>query len=278
MSDGVAASTSLLSGPDMPTVGLGTYPMDHGAVERVVAEALRVGYRLIDTAENYRNEEGVGRAIRASGVARNELFVTTKFNVKWHGEELVREVCERSLERLQLDVLDLLLIHWPNPQQDRYVGAWRGLIGLREAGLVRAIGVSNFKPTHLKRLVDETGVAPDVNQIELNPYVARKELRAVNASYGTVTEAWAPISKGGELLNDPAVTAVAQRVGRSPAQVVLRWHLQHSHVVIPKTENVSRLRENFALFDFALDDEQMRALDGLDRGEGAAVDADEFGH
>lgn len=271
-------TVKLLSGPEIPVLGLGTYPLTDREAERVVAEALEVGYRLVDTAENYRNEEGVGRGLRASGVDRAELFVTTKFNAEWHGEELVARAFEGSARRLGVEYVDLLLIHWPNPAQDRYVSAWRGLIALREAGLVRAIGVSNFKPAHLQRLLDETGVAPDVNQIELNPRVSRAELREFGARHGIVTEAWSPIGKGGELLEEPAITGIAERLGRTPAQVVLRWHVQLGNVAIPKTANRERLRENLDVFDFELTDADMRALSDLDRGEASAVDSDEFGH
>lgn len=269
---------ALSSGPAIPVLGLGTYPLTDDEAERVVAQALEFGYRLVDTAENYRNEVGVGRGLRAGGVDRAELFVTTKFNAEWHGEELVARAFEASARRLGVDYVDLLLIHWPNPAQDRYVDAWRGMIALREAGLVRAIGVSNFKPTHLQRLLDETGVAPDVNQIELNPFVSRAELRAFGARHGIVTEAWSPIGKGGELLREPAVVGIAKRLGRTPAQVVLRWHVQLGNVAIPKTDSRERLRENLDVFGFELTEADMRALAALDRGEASAVDSDVFGH
>ena len=268
----------LLSGPEIPVLGLGTYPLDNNEAERVVAKALEVGYRLIDTAENYRNEEGVGRALRASGVERAQVFITTKFNAQWHGEDLAARAFEASARRLGVDYIDLLLIHWPNPAQDRYVDAWRGLISLREAGLVRSIGVSNFKPAHLQRLLDETGVTPDVNQIQLNPLVSRAELREFGERHGIVSEAYSPIGKGGELLEEPAIVEIAERLGRTPAQVVLRWHVQLGNVAIPKTGNLERLRENLDVFDFELTDADMRAISALDRGEGSAVDSDEFGH
>lgn len=268
----------LLSGPEIPVLGLGTYPLDNNEAERVVARALEVGYRLIDTAENYRNEEGVGRALRASGVERAQVFITTKFNAEWHGEDLAARAFEASARRLGVNYIDLLLIHWPNPEQDRYVDAWRGLISLREAGLVRSIGVSNFKPAHLQRLLDETGVTPDVNQIQLNPLVSRAELREFGERHGIVSEAYSPIGKGGELLEEPAIVEIAERLDRTPAQVVLRWHVQLGNVAIPKTGNLERLRENLDVFDFELTDADMRAISALDRGEGSAVDSDEFGH
>ena len=268
----------LLSGPRIPVIGLGTYPLTDSEAERVVAHALEVGYRLVDTAENYRNEEGVGRGLRAAGVHRDELFITTKFNAKWHGEDLVARAFEGNAKRLGVDYIDLLLIHWPNPEQDRYVDAWRGLIALREQGLVRAIGVSNFKPAHLQRLLDETGVAPDVNQIQLNPLVSRAEHRAFAARHGVVTESWSPIGKGGELLENPTVTSIAERLGRTAAQVVLRWHVQLGLVAIPKTGTLARLQENLNVFGFELSDADMSALAALDGGEANAVDSDKFGH
>ena len=268
----------LLSGPRIPVIGLGTYPLTNDESERVVAHALEVGYRLVDTAENYRNEEGVGRGLRAAGVDRSELFITTKFNAKWHGEDLVARAFEGNAKRLGVDYIDLLLIHWPNPEQDRYVDAWRGLIARREQGLVRAIGVSNFKPAHLQRLLDETGVAPDVNQIQLNPLVSRAEHRAFGARHGVVTESWSPIGKGGELLENPTVTSIAERLGRTAAQVVLRWHVQLGLVAIPKTGTLARLQENLNVFGFELSDADMSALAALDGGEANAVDSDKFGH
>lgn len=279
MTNGSKKTIKLLGGAEMPVLGLGTYPIESAPLEKVVEQALEVGYRLFDTAENYGNEAGLGRAINRSGLDRSELFITTKFNARWHGEELVREAFQRSAQRMQLDQIDQLLIHWPNPQQDRYVDAWRGLIRLRDEGTVRSIGVSNFKASHLQRLIDETGVAPDVNQVELNPFVSRERLRAFNTEHGIATEAWAPLGKGGELLSDPVITSVAERHERTPAQVVLRWHLQLGNIAIPKTATPERLRENFALFDFTLDDQEMDALATLDRGEEAAtLDSDRFGH
>jgi 2,5-diketo-D-gluconate reductase A len=279
MSNDVKRTRKLLSGPDMPVLGLGTYPLDNAETERIASEALRAGYRLIDTAENYGNEEGVGQALRNSGVPRGDIFVTTKFNVKWHGQDLVQRAFQNSAQRLQVDYLDLFLIHWPNPGQDRFVDAWRGLITLRDEGLVRAIGVSNFKVTHLQRIIDETGVVPDVNQVEFNPFVNRTELREFHDAHGIVTEAWAPIGKGGELLASPVITRIAAQHGRTPAQVVLRWQLQLGNVVIPKTGNPQRLHENLDLFSFALDSGEMAAISALDQGEAAVtLDSDVFGH
>ena len=271
-------TVKLLSGPEMPRIGLGTSPMDDTVTENIVTEALQVGYRSVDTAENYRNEAGVGRGIRASGVDREEIFVTSKFNAEWHGEDLVAKAAHRSLELMGLDYLDLYLIHWPNPDQDRYVDAWRGLIRLREEGLVRAIGVSNFKVSHLRRIIDETGVTPDVNQIELNPYTQRPDQTAFGAENRIVQTAWSPLGRKTELLDERVITQVAREVDRTPAQVVLRWHLQKNHVAIPKTSNPQRLTENLDVFGFELTGEQMAQIDGLDNGGEGAADSDTFGH
>ncbi len=268
----------LLSGPLMPRIGLGTYPMDDATSEVIVARALELGYRSVDTAENYRNEAGVGRGLRASGIDRSEVFVTTKFNAEWHGEDLVAQAAAQSLKLLGLDYLDLLLIHWPNPAQDRYVDAWKGLIKLREQGLVRSIGVSNFKVSHLQRLLDETGVAPDVNQIQLNPFIQRPDQTEFGRQHGIVSVAWSPIGKKTDLLSQPAIVSVAESVGRTPAQVVLRWHLQKGHLAIPKTSNPERLAENLDVYSFELSAAQMAEIDALDNGGQDAADSDTFGH
>ena len=269
----------LTHGATMPRLGFGTSPMNDHDAERAVAQALEVGYRLVDTAENYGNERGVGRGIAASGLAREDLFVTTKFNRKWHGVDLAPQALAASLDRLGLDYVDLLLIHWPNPEQDRYVDAWRGLVALLEAGRLRAIGMSNFKPAHLDRLLAETGVTPDVNQIQLNPFTTRERPRAYDAEHGIVTQSWSPLGgRRANVLGDPSIRRVAEKHGRTPAQVVLRWHLQLGLSVIPKSSSADRIRSNFAVFDFALDDQDLAQISALDRGEGAATDSDEFGH
>ena len=271
-------NVTLANGIEMPALGLGTSPMGDGQAEAIVAAALRAGYRLIDTAENYRNEAGVGRGIRASGVDRDEVFVTTKFNERWHGEAEAQQAFANSAERLGLDRIDLLLIHWPNPRKDRYVEAWRGLLRLLEDGKVRAIGVSNFKPAHLDRLLGETGVAPHVNQIELDPTHSRPEERAYHAAHGIVTESWSPIGAGGDLLADPTIVDVARRRSKTPAQIVLRWHVQLGLVPIPKTSKPERLAENRDVFDFELDEADMDELASLDGGDEGVTDADRFGH
>jgi 2,5-diketo-D-gluconate reductase A len=260
----------------MPRVGLGTSPLNDTDAERAVSTALELGYRLIDTAENYRNEVGVGRALK--GVPRDEVFVTSKFNKRWHSVDGARTAFEASAEKLGLEYLDLLLIHWPNPAQDRYVDAWRGLIALREAGLVRAIGTSNFKPAHLQRLIDETGVAPEVNQVQLSPVWSKATEREFHAQHGIVTEAWSPLGKGTELLSHPAVLEIARKYGRTPGQVVLRWESQQDVVPIPKSADRGRLAENLAVFDFDLSDTELEAMAALDGTAKPPADADRSGH
>ena len=269
-------TVTLSHGAVMPRVGLGTSPMNDADAERAVSVALELGYRLVDTAENYRNEVGVGRALR--GVPRDEVFVTSKFNKRWHSVEGPRVAFEASAEKLGVEYLDLLLIHWPNPQQDRYVDAWRGLIALREAGLVRAIGTSNFKPAHLQRLIDETGEAPEVNQVQLSPVWAKAAEREFHAAHGIVTEAWSPLGKGTELLSHPTVQDIAKTHGRSPGQVVLRWETQQDVVPIPKSTDRGRLEDNLAVFDFDLTDAELAALSALDGTAKPAADSDRAGH
>jgi 2,5-diketo-D-gluconate reductase A len=275
----IPTTFELAHGARMPRLGFGTSPMDDRDSERAVAQAIEVGYRLVDTAESYGNERGVGRGLAASGVPREELFVTTKMDKRWHGVDLAGQALTHSLDRLGLDYVDLFLIHWPNPQQDRYVDAWRGLARLLEDGRVRAIGMSNFKPAHLDRVIEATGVTPDVNQIQLSPLTTREATRAYDEEHGIVTQSWSPIGGGrGAVLDEPVVVDIARRIGRSPAQVVLRWHLQLGLSAIPKSSDPARIRENFHVFDFALNDADMAALSGLDRGESEVVDSDDFGH
>ena len=269
-------TVTLSHGSTMPRIGLGTSPMNDADAERAVSTALELGYRLIDTAENYRNEVGVGRALK--GVPRDEVFVTSKFNKKWHSVEGARTAFEASAEKLGVEYLDLLLIHWPNPDQDRYVDAWRGLIALRDAGLVRAIGTSNFKPAHLQRLIDETGVVPEVNQVQLSPVWAKAAEREFHAKHGIVTEAWSPLGKGTDLLSHPTVQELAKKYERTPGQVVLRWETQQHIVPIPKSADRGRLAENLAVFDFNLTADELTALSDLDGTAKAPADSDRAGH
>ncbi|HEY0473522.1 MAG TPA: aldo/keto reductase, partial [Kribbella sp.] len=254
----LAPTVTLSNGAAMPRLGLGTSPMNDADAERAVVQGLELGYRLIDTAENYRNEVGVGRALKS--LPREEVFVTSKFNKRWHSVEGARTAFEASAEKLGVEYLDLLLIHWPNPDQDQYVEAWRGLIALREAGLVRAIGTSNFKPSHLQRLIGETGVAPEVNQIQLSPLWTKQDNREFHAEHGIVTEAWSPIGKGGDLLAHPAIVEVARAHERTPGQIVLRWEVQLDVVPIPKSSDATRQQQNLAVFDFELTDDEMAKL------------------
>ena len=274
----LAPTTTLANGIEMPAFGLGTWPMNDGEAKRSVTAAIEAGYRLFDTAENYRNERGVGEGIEASGIDRAEIFVTTKFNGRWHGFEEVRQAFTNSADRLGLDYIDLLLIHWPLPAQDRYVDAWRGMIRLLEQGKVKAIGVSNFKPSHIDRLIKATGVAPHVNQVQLNPWIPRRAERDFHSLHAIVTESWSPLAKGSELLGESVILETAREHARTPAQVVLRWHLQQGLIPIPKTSNAKRLAENIEVFDFVLTDEEMAAISSLDRGGRGAVDSDRIGH
>lgn len=277
MTTDTANSITLLNGVTMPHIGLGTWPLDDAGSASAVQSALKLGYRLIDTAENYGNETGVGEGIRKSGIAREEIFVTTKFNRKWHSVEGVQQAWEASRTRLGLDYIDLLLVHWPNPDQDRYVDAVEGLVRLLDAGKVRAIGVSNFKQAHLQKLFD-AGLVPHVNQIQLDPYHLRDDLAAVNAQHGIVTETWSPIGRGGTLLAERVIVDLAQRYERTPAQIVLRWHTQRGYVPLPKSADPKRQAENLALFDFRLKDEELAAISALQRPDPDMLDADKFGH
>ncbi len=272
-----APRLTLANGVEMPQLGLGTWPMNDAEAAVTVAAALAMGYRLIDTAENYENERGVGEGIRQSGVARADIFVTTKFNRKWHSVDGARAACEASLERLGLDYIDLLLVHWPNPDQGRYVEAFQGLVRLLEAGLVKSIGTSNFKPAHLQKLFD-LGLVPHLNQIQLDPYHLRDDLVAIHREKGIVTGAWRPLGCGNAMLADPVISAVAERHGRTTAQVILRWLTQQGFVATPKSSNPTRMAQNLDIFDFSLSAEDMAQLGGLDRPDPEMFDADSFGH
>ncbi|MFE7858470.1 aldo/keto reductase [Streptomyces sp. NPDC057403] len=251
---------TLNDGTRLPAVGLGTWPMSDAEAERAVAEALGLGYRLVDTATNYRNESGVGLGIARGGVPREEIVVTTKLPGRDHGYEETLASFETSRRRLGLEYVDLYLIHWPLPRVDRYVDAWRAMIKLREDGLVRSIGVSNFTPGQIERLEKETGVLPSVNQIELHPLFPQEELRAFHTAKGILTESWSPLGRGSDLLDDPAIVSIAGDLGVSPGQVVLRWHVQLGAVPIPKSSDPGRQRANLDVFGFELDAGQMRAV------------------
>lgn len=277
MSVPLAPTLTLANGVAIPQLGLGTWPMNDAEAAVAVAEAIRIGYRLIDTAENYGNERGVGEGVRNSGVKREEVFVTTKFNRQWHSIDGARAACEASLERLGLDYIDLLLIHWPNPDQDRYVEAFQGLVRLLEAGRVRAIGTSNFKPAHLQRLFD-LGLVPHLNQIQLDPYHRRDDLISIHREKGIVTQSWRPLGFGTQMLADPVITGIAQAHGRTPAQIVLRWAVQQGFSTAPKSADPVRMAQNLSVFDFTLSAADMAALDALGRHDPEMFDADSFGH
>ncbi len=278
MSTGIAPTVTLTHGALMPRLGLGTWPLKGDDAERAVAGALDSGYRLVDTAFAYGNEDGVGRGIKASTVPREDVFVTTKFNKESHSVAGVHKAFADSARSLGVDYIDLMLIHWPNPSYDHYVDAWRGLAELLEAGDVRAIGLSNFKPAHIDRLLAETGVVPDVDQIQLNPGVTRAGPRAYNAEHGIVTESWSPLGPGSDLLQEPVISRLAETYGRTPGQIVLRWHIELGLVTIPKSGNLDRIRTNIDIFDFELTSEDVASISALDKGEAAANDSDTFGH
>ncbi|MCH6469269.1 aldo/keto reductase [Sinomonas terrae] len=273
-----APTIQLASGHAIPQLGLGTWPLDNSEAADVVATAFELGYRHVDTAENYGNEEGVGEGIRRSGVPREDVFVTTKFNREWHSVDGVREAWEHAVRRLGLEYLDLFLVHWPNPDQGTFVEAWEGLVALRDQGKVRSVGVSNFTPEHLDAIITTTGVGPDVNQIQLSPYWVQDNARAYHQAHAIVTESYSPIGRGQELLSEPAVVTVAEAHGVSPAQAVLRWHTQQGLVAIPKSSSRERLEANLAVFDFDLSPEEIRSLNALDGKGPSAADPNTFGH
>ena len=259
----------------IPQLGFGVWQIPAGDTERIVSEALEAGYRHIDTAAAYGNEEGVGAAVRASDIPREELFVTTKLWNADQGDEEAREGFAVSLERLGLDYADLYLIHWPMPGAELIVETWKAFEDFLDDGRARAIGVSNFRVDDLEILAEETNIRPAINQIELHPRLQQTELRRYHAGHGIATEAWAPLAQG-DLLDDPVLEGIADAHGKSTAQVILRWHLQIGNVVIPKSATPERIRENIDLFDFELDAGEMAEIDGLDRGERVGAHPDTF--
>ena len=254
-------------GNSIPQVGLGVWQTPNDTAVTAVKAALGAGYRHIDTAAIYENEEGVGEGIRASGVDRAEIFLTTKLWNADQGYDATLKAFDASLKRLGTDYVDLYLIHWPAPKRDQYVATWKAFIRLQEEGRARSIGVSNFYPDHLQRLIDETGITPVINQIELHPDFPQKEARGYHEKHRIVTQSWSPLGQGA-LLDNAVVGTVAAKHARTPAQVVIRWHIDNGLVVIPKSVTPSRIEENFRVFDFALDDEDMATLASLENDGG----------
>ena len=268
----------LNNGVEIPQLGFGVYQVPPADTADAVRTALEVGYRHIDTAEMYGNEQGVGEGIRAAGVPREEVFVTSKLNNGFHAHDDALKAFDGTLDALGSDYVDLFLVHWPLPGIDvDYVETWKAMEEIYHSGRAKAIGVSNFKEHHLRRLFSQSEVRPAVNQIEVHPYLAQDDLRAFDAEHEIATEAWSPIAQG-KVLDDPTIVRVAERVGRTPAQVTLRWHVQRGDVVFPKSVTRSRVEENFALFDFALSEDDMREITALDRGERTGPDPDTFNY
>lgn len=268
-------TVALGQGVEIPQLGFGVFQVPPDDTQQVVEEALRVGYRHIDTAAAYRNEKGVGAAIAASGLDREDVFVTTKLWNSQQGYDSTLEAFDASIGRLGFDYVDLYLIHWPVPSAGRFVDTWRAFERIHNEGRARAIGVSNFRVEDLRRLEEETETRPAVNQVELHPRHQQAELRAWHAEHGIATEAWSPLAQG-ELLSDETIGGIAERHGKTPAQAILRWHIQLGNVVIPKSVTPERIRENLNLFDFELSDEEMAAIAGLDRGERIGPDPATF--
>jgi 2,5-diketo-D-gluconate reductase A len=266
---------TLHDGAEMPQLGFGVFQIPPEETQERVEEALAVGYRHVDTAAAYRNEAGVGAAIAASGVRREDVFVTTKLWNSEQGYDSALRAFEQSLERLGTDLVDLYLIHWPLPGRDLFLDTWRAFERIKEEGGARSIGVSNFRVEDLERLEGEAEQRPTVNQIELHPRLQQAELRAWHADHDIATEAWSPLAQG-ELLEDETIATIAAHYDRTPAQVILRWHLQVGNVVIPKSANPDRIRQNFELFDFALSEDDMAAIERLDSGERTGPDPAEF--
>ncbi|MGW3396272.1 aldo/keto reductase [Streptomyces hydrogenans] len=268
-------TVTLNNGVEIPQLGFGVFQVPDEETTTAVSSALEAGYRSLDTAAIYGNEAGVGKALAASGISREELFVTTKLWNADQGHDATLRAFDDSLAKLGLDYVDMYLIHWPTPARDLYKETWKAIEKLVADGRVRAAGVSNFQPDHLKRLVDGADLVPAVNQVELHPGLQQNELRAAHAELGIATEAWSPLAQGA-VLGDEAVTVIADRHGKSPAQVVLRWHLQLGNIVIPKSVTPERIRQNLDVFDFTLTDDEMAALAGLDRDLRTGPHPDQF--
>jgi 2,5-diketo-D-gluconate reductase A len=262
----------LNDGKTIPQLGFGVWRLPEEDAPKVVGAAIREGYRHIDTAQGYDNEAGVGRAIAEADVPREQLFITSKLRNGHQGYERAKSSLDESLGRLQLDHLDLFLIHWPAPAHDRYVETWKALVEARDAGKVRSIGVSNFLPEHIQRIIDATGVVPVVNQVELHPAYQQRDIREWHRDRDIQIECYSPLGgKGSDLLNDPVIREIAEAHGKSPAQVMIRWHLQQNLIVIPKSEKPERAKENFEVWDFALSSDDLARIDALDRPDGKTL-------
>jgi 2,5-diketo-D-gluconate reductase A len=261
-------SIQLHDGTSIPQLGFGVFQIDPSDTAEAVTRALEVGYRHIDTAEMYGNEKQVGEALAAAGLPRDEVYVTSKLNNGFHRPDDAKRAFDKTLSDLGLDRIDLFLIHWPLPTQydGDFVSTWRTMTSFVEEGRAASVGVSNFQPAHLQRIVDETGVVPVVNQVEVHPYFGNEAVRAANAQHGVATEAWSPIAQGA-VLDDAVITEIAESKGKSPAQVTLRWHVERGDIVFPKSVNPERMKENFEIFDFSLTDDEVSRIAGLDRGE-----------
>ncbi|GAB3186777.1 aldo/keto reductase [Nesterenkonia suensis] len=265
---------TLNDGTTLPELGLGTYKLRGSAGAEAIAAGIRSGYRLLDTAYNYENEGAVGAGIVSSGISRDELRVTSKLPGRYHRYDQAVEAVEESLYRAGLDHFDLYLIHWPNPKQDVYVEAWQALIDLRERGLLRSIGVSNFLPEHLDRLHRETGVTPSVNQIEIHPWFPQEDQLAANTERGIAVEAWSPVGRHSQLQQEPVVAEIAEELGRSPVQTILRWHVQRGTIALPKSADPARQRENLDIYDIELTDAHMERIAGLAKPDGRLAGQD----
>lgn len=265
----------LLDGHNIPKLGLGVWQATNDQATFSVREALLHGYRLIDTASIYGNEKGVGLGVKESGIDRDNIFVTTKVWNDAHGERPTIDALEQSLERLKFDYIDLYLIHWPAPKNDRYIETWQTLSALKNKGLIRSIGVANFHQTHLSKLMNETQVVPVINQIETHPYLQQKLLRSTNKEQGIQTQSWSPLAQN-KVLNDELIKELSIKYDKTPAQVVIRWHLQNELILIPKSINLARIKENLDVFDFELELEDMNKISQLDRGERVGPDPEVF--
>lgn len=266
----------LNDGNKAPQLGFGVFQIPDGETADAVSAALAAGYRSIDTAAIYKNEAGVRQGIERSGVARGDIFLTTKLWNSEQGFDSTLKAFDASIKKLGTDYVDMYLIHWPTPKHDRYVDTWKAFIRLREEGRIRSIGVSNFQPAHLERIVKETGVSPVVNQIELHPDFAQRDVVAANTKHKVITEAWSPLGQGGDLLKNETLVAIGKKHDKSPAQIVLRWHVQLGHMVIPKSATPERIRSNIDVFDFELSVDEMKAIAVLDAGKRMGPDPDEL--